>query len=98
MEGDIVTLQDLFVTRAAEQRATESTLLGPLRSTGLRPGFLPSSPPTASSSGVDLAGGGMSRVRPPLLASRLRCRAGRPRGVRRGAIRQVDVTGSRSCA
>jgi pilus assembly protein CpaF len=41
MEGDVVTLQDLFVARSAGQRAPEtSALLEPLRSTGLRPGFL----------------------------------------------------------
>ena len=41
MEGDVVTLQDLFVARAAETGARNGApLLGPLRSTGLRPGFL----------------------------------------------------------
>ena len=42
MEGDVVTLQDLFVARAPEYQAgAGAALLGPLRSTGLRPGFLP---------------------------------------------------------
>jgi pilus assembly protein CpaF len=42
MEGDVVTLQDLFIARAPEMRATNGSvpLLEPLRSTGLRPGFL----------------------------------------------------------
>jgi pilus assembly protein CpaF len=41
MEGDVVTLQDLFVARAPEHQSGAGTaLLGPLRSTGLRPGFL----------------------------------------------------------
>ena len=37
MEGDVVTLQDLFVARAPEGG---SGLLAPLHTTGLRPGFL----------------------------------------------------------
>jgi pilus assembly protein CpaF len=41
MEGDVVTLQDLFVARAAErQGGTDSHLVGPLESTELRPHFL----------------------------------------------------------
>jgi pilus assembly protein CpaF len=41
MEGDVVTTQDLFLARAPEARLGESpTLLSPLRSTALRPGFL----------------------------------------------------------
>ena len=41
MEGDVVTLQDLFVARAAErQGGTDSHLLGQLESTELRPHFL----------------------------------------------------------
>jgi pilus assembly protein CpaF len=41
MEGDIVTLQDLFVARSAELGiGNASGLLGPLQTTGLRPGFL----------------------------------------------------------
>jgi pilus assembly protein CpaF len=43
LEGDVVTLQDLFVTRSTEEEdglRTRPTLLGPLRSTGLRPNFL----------------------------------------------------------
>src|SRR5579884_1894444 len=44
MEGDVVTLQDLFVSRSGEEERREGgkvTLLGPLRSTGLLPNFLP---------------------------------------------------------
>jgi pilus assembly protein CpaF len=41
MEGDVVTLQDLFVARASEDGAwNASGLLEPLHATGLRPGFL----------------------------------------------------------
>jgi hypothetical protein len=41
MEGDVVTLQDLFVARSAEYGVGQpSGLLGPLQPTGLRPGFL----------------------------------------------------------
>jgi pilus assembly protein CpaF len=43
LEGDVVTLQDLFVTRSTEDDAamrSRPSLLGPLRSTGLRPNFL----------------------------------------------------------
>lgn len=41
MEGDVITLQDLFVARAPEsQGAWGTTLLEPLESTHLRPGFL----------------------------------------------------------
>ena len=43
LEGDVVTLQDLFVTRSTDDETTSrsrSSLLGPLRSTGLRPNFL----------------------------------------------------------
>jgi pilus assembly protein CpaF len=43
LEGDVVTLQDLFVARSAEDDAgivRRQSLLGPLRSTGLMPGFL----------------------------------------------------------
>jgi len=51
MEGDVVTLQDLFVARAPEQRgAYGSPLLEPLTTTGLRPGFLTK----LKSNGVDL--------------------------------------------
>jgi pilus assembly protein CpaF len=42
MEGDVVTLQDLFVTRSPEVSAGNGKAsLGALRSTALRPGFLP---------------------------------------------------------
>jgi pilus assembly protein CpaF len=41
MEGDVVTLQDLFVARSPEHGiGNASGLLGPLQTTGLRPGFL----------------------------------------------------------
>jgi len=41
MEGDVVTLQDLFVARAPEHRMSDApALIGPLQSTGIRPGFL----------------------------------------------------------
>jgi pilus assembly protein CpaF len=53
LEGDVVTLQDLFVARAPGEEPTANrrfTLLGPLRSTGLLPGFLPK----LATSGVDL--------------------------------------------
>jgi pilus assembly protein CpaF len=41
MEGDVVTLQDLFVARSPEHGiGSPSGLLGPLHTTGLRPGFL----------------------------------------------------------
>ena len=41
MEGDVVTLQDLFVARSPEFGAGGGTpLLGPLRSTALRPSFV----------------------------------------------------------
>jgi pilus assembly protein CpaF len=41
MEGDVVTLQDLFVARAPEHRTSDApALIGPLQSTGIRPGFL----------------------------------------------------------
>jgi pilus assembly protein CpaF len=51
MEGDVVTLQDLFVARAPEARAAYGApLLEPLRGTGLRPGFLTK----LKANGVDL--------------------------------------------
>jgi pilus assembly protein CpaF len=41
MEGDVITLQDLFVARAPEHRLGDApTLIGPLQPTGIRPGFL----------------------------------------------------------
>ena len=42
MEGDVVTLQDLFVAKTNALRAVDAAapLIEPLRSTGLRPGFL----------------------------------------------------------
>ncbi len=41
MEGEVVTLQDLFVTRAPESQADwDERLLAPLEATSLRPGFL----------------------------------------------------------
>jgi pilus assembly protein CpaF len=52
MEGDVVTLQDLFVARASgERQGDESALVGSLVSTGLRPDFLPK----LRANGVDLA-------------------------------------------
>jgi pilus assembly protein CpaF len=51
MEGDVVTLQDLFVARSPELRAADAPLIEPLRSTGLRPGFLSK----LKANGVDLA-------------------------------------------
>ena len=51
MEGDVVTLQDLFVARSPEVRTNGSTpLLEPLRPTDLRPGFLSK----LKANGVDL--------------------------------------------
>jgi len=51
MEGDVVTLQDLFVARSAEFGADGGTpLLGPLRSTALRPAFVSK----LAANGVDL--------------------------------------------
>jgi pilus assembly protein CpaF len=51
MEGDVVTLQDLFVARSPEVRAHGAApLLEPLRSTALRPGFLSK----LKANGVDL--------------------------------------------
>ncbi|HZO96426.1 MAG TPA: CpaF family protein [Gaiellaceae bacterium] len=44
LEGDVVTLQDLFVARSPEDDGYPQrryALLGPLRSTGLMPSFLP---------------------------------------------------------
>jgi pilus assembly protein CpaF len=44
MEGDVVTLQDVFVARGVDDRAADgltAALLGPLVSAGLRPYFLP---------------------------------------------------------
>jgi len=44
MEGDVVTLQDLFVSRSGDEERRDGgrvVLLGPLRSTGLLPNFLP---------------------------------------------------------
>jgi pilus assembly protein CpaF len=44
MEGDVVTMQDIFVARADDDdpfaRSSRYALLGPLRPTGLVPGFL----------------------------------------------------------
>jgi pilus assembly protein CpaF len=53
LEGDVVTLQDLFVARSPEDDLLTNrryALLGPLRSTGLLPGFLPK----LAASGVEL--------------------------------------------
>jgi pilus assembly protein CpaF len=54
LEGDVVTLQDLFIARSPEDDIgliRRHALLGPLRSTGLLPGFLPK----LSTNGVDLS-------------------------------------------
>ncbi len=52
MEGDVVTLQDLFVARAPETRpGYGAPLLGPLHASGLRPGFLEK----LKANGVDMA-------------------------------------------
>jgi pilus assembly protein CpaF len=51
MEGDVVTLQELFVARSPELRAADGPLIEPLRSTGLRPGFLSK----LKANGVELA-------------------------------------------
>ena len=44
MEGDIVTMQDIFIARADDEdgfgRSSRFSLLGPLRTTGIVPGFL----------------------------------------------------------
>ena len=51
MEGDVITLQNLFVASAPEHGVLNgSGLLGPLHSTGLRPGFLSK----LSANGVEL--------------------------------------------
>ena len=44
MEGDVVTLQDIFVARGADENATDklsASLVRPLTAVGLRPYFLP---------------------------------------------------------
>jgi len=52
MEGDVVTLQDLFIARAPDSRTKgESALMDALESTNLRPGFLDK----VKSNGVELA-------------------------------------------
>jgi pilus assembly protein CpaF len=51
MEGEVVTLQDLFVASAREGLGCEPGMLGPLEPTGLRPNFLSK----LLASGVDLA-------------------------------------------
>jgi pilus assembly protein CpaF len=53
LEGDVVTLQDLFLARSSDDEVRvggRPALLGPLRSTGLRPNFLPK----LATHGVDL--------------------------------------------
>jgi pilus assembly protein CpaF len=43
LEGDVVTLQDLYLARSSDEDdriAGRPSLLGPLRSTGLRPNFM----------------------------------------------------------
>ena len=42
MEGDVVTMQDVFLAHADDENgSTRISLLGPLQSTGLVPAFLP---------------------------------------------------------
>jgi pilus assembly protein CpaF len=44
LEGDVVTLQDLYLARSSDEEdriGGRPSLLGPLRSTGLRPNFMP---------------------------------------------------------
>ncbi len=53
LEGDVVTLQDLYLARSSDEDAAvggRATLLGPLRATGLRPNFMHK----LSTHGVDL--------------------------------------------
>jgi pilus assembly protein CpaF len=50
MEGDVVTLQDLFLAPSREGAGSEPGLLGPLEPTGLRPNFLQK----LQANGVDL--------------------------------------------
>jgi pilus assembly protein CpaF len=43
MEGDTITLQDIFIAKPDEEGAASgatSRLLGPLQMTGIKPGFL----------------------------------------------------------
>ncbi len=51
MEGEVVTLQDLFIAPAREGLGCEPGMLGPLEPMGLRPNFLPK----LMANGVDLA-------------------------------------------
>jgi pilus assembly protein CpaF len=51
MEGDVVTLQDLFLARAADHGVNVAPPLKLLEPTGLRPGFLSK----LQANGVDLA-------------------------------------------
>jgi pilus assembly protein CpaF len=52
MEGDVITLQDLFRAKAADEGATgDASPVGPLETTGLRPGFLAK----LQANGVELA-------------------------------------------
>ena len=52
MEGDVITLQDVFTARAAEGAASGAgQLVAPLEPTSLRPGFLSK----LKTNGVDLA-------------------------------------------
>jgi pilus assembly protein CpaF len=41
MEGDVITLQDIFVFDTSQGFGENGRSLGRLHSTGLRPGFLP---------------------------------------------------------
>jgi hypothetical protein len=51
MEGDVITLQDIFSARAPEGAAAGGPLVAPLAPTSLRPGFLSK----LKANGVDLA-------------------------------------------
>ena len=42
MEGDVITLQDLFIFDFGAGIGPDGHYLGRLKSTGIRPGFLPS--------------------------------------------------------
>ena len=74
MEGDVVTLQDLFVARAPEHGGDGTPLLGPLRSTGAPAGLpVQARRQRRRASALGVAG---RRMRRTLLAAR---RAGRAR-------------------
>ena len=51
MEGDVITLQDIFRAQVPEDGGTRGQLIMPLEPTSLRPGFLTK----LKASGVDLS-------------------------------------------